>query len=116
MPRQVTSAFRNFANAVREFTVAQRTVAIIGIAVLALGIIALGMWATKPSYTPLFSGLSGEDANTLVEQLRGEGVPYELSNGGATIMVPEENVYDQRLKAAAAGLPSSTTGGYSLLD
>ena len=116
MPRQVTSAFRNFVGTVREFTVAQRTVAIIGLAVLVLGIVALGMWATKPSYTPLFSGLSGEDANTLVEQLRGDGVPYELSNGGATIMVPEENVYDERLKAAAAGLPSSTTGGYSLLD
>ncbi|MCU1543755.1 MAG: flagellar M-ring protein FliF [Microbacteriaceae bacterium] len=116
MPRQVTSAFRQFANAVREFTIAQRTVAIIGIAVLVLGVIALGMWITKPSYTPLFSGLTGADANTLVEQLRSDGVPYELSNGGATIMVPEANVYDERLKAAAAGLPSSSTGGYSLLD
>jgi flagellar M-ring protein FliF len=116
MPRQVTTAFRQFANAVREFTIAQRTVAIIGIAVLVLGAVALGMWATKPAYTPLFSGLTGEDANTLVEQLRADGVPYELSNGGATIMVPEANVYDERLKAAAAGLPSSSTGGYSLLD
>jgi flagellar M-ring protein FliF len=116
MPRQVTTAFRQFANAVREFTIAQRTVAIIGIAVLVLGAVALGMWVTKPSYTPLFSGLAGEDANTLVEQLRADGVPYELSDGGATIMVPEANVYDQRLKAAAAGLPSSSTGGYSLLD
>jgi len=116
MPRQVTSAFRNLANAIREFTIAQRTVAIIGIAVLVLGAVALGMWVTKPSYTPLFSGLSGSDANTLVEQLRSDGVPYELSNGGATILVPEENVYDERIKASAAGLPSSTTGGYSLLD
>ena len=116
MPRQVTSAFRNLGNAIREFTIAQRTVAIIGIAVLVLGAVALGMWVTKPSYTPLFSGLSGADANTLVEQLRADGIPYELSNGGATIMVPEENVYDERLKAAAVGLPSSSTGGYSLLD
>ena len=75
MPRQVTSAFRNFANTIREFTIAQRTVAIIGLAVLVLGVIALGMWVTKPSYTPLFSGLSGEDANTLVEQLRADGEP-----------------------------------------
>ena len=116
MPRQVTSTLRNLAGAIREFTIAQRTVAIIGIAVLVLGAVALGMWVSKPSYTPLFSGLSGADANTLVEQLRTDGVPYELSNGGATILVPEENVYDERIKASAAGLPSSTTGGYSLLD
>jgi flagellar M-ring protein FliF len=116
MPAQVTSAFRRFANALREFTIAQRTVAIIGVAVLALGIAALSMWVAKPSYTPLYSGLSATDASSIVDQLNTDGVKYELTNGGATILVPQENVYDERLKAAAAGLPSSSTGGYSLLD
>jgi len=116
MPRPIASAFENISRNIREFTVAQRTVAIIGVAVLALGIAALTMWVSKPAYTPLFSGLSGSDANTIVDQLRTDGVPYELSDGGATIMVPQESVYDERLKSAAAGLPSSSTGGYSLLD
>ncbi len=100
----------------KSFTAGQRTVALIGVAVLILGGVAFGTWATKPSYTPLFSGLSAADANTIVEQLRTDGVDYELANGGATIMVPEDQVYDQRLKSAAAGLPSASTGGYSLLD
>ncbi|WP_104128469.1 flagellar basal-body MS-ring/collar protein FliF [Cryobacterium sp. Y57] len=116
MPRQVTSVFKRFGNAIREFTIAQRTVAIIGVAVLVLGIAALSMWVTKPAFTPLFSGLSGEDANSIVEQLRADGVEYQLANGGATILVPEANVYDERIKAASAGLPTSSTGGYSLLD
>ncbi len=116
MPRPIASALQNLSRNIREFTIAQRTVAIIGVAVLALGIAALTMWVSKPAYTPLFSGLSGSDANTIVDQLRTDGVPYELSDGGATIMVPQENVYDERLKSAAAGLPSSSTGGYSLLD
>jgi flagellar M-ring protein FliF len=116
MPAQVSSIFRRLGGAIRDFTVAQRTVAIIGVAVLALGTIALTMWVTQPSYTPLYSGLSGSDANTIVEQLRTDGVSYQLSDGGATILVPQSDVYDQRLKSAAAGLPSSSTGGYSLLD
>jgi len=116
MPQQVSSALRRLVHAIREFTIAQRTVAIIGVAVVILGTAALSMWAMRPSYTPLFSGLSGSDANAIVEQLRSDGVPYELANGGATILVPEQDVYDERLKAAAAGLPSSSTGGYSLLD
>ena len=116
MPAQLTSVFRRLGGAIREFTVAQRTVAIIGVAVLALGIAALTMWATQPAYTPLYSGLSGSDANTIVEQLRTDGVSYQLSDGGATILVPEADVYEERLKSAAAGLPSSSTGGYSLLD
>ncbi len=116
MPRQVTSAFNRLGNAIREFTIAQRTVAIIGVAVLVLGVAALTMWAAKPAYTPLFSGLSGDDANSIVEQLRADGVEYQLTDGGATILVPEASVYDERIKSASAGLPTSSTGGYSLLD
>lgn len=102
----------------RGFSVGQRTVAIIGIAVLVLGAIALGTFLTQPKYSPLFSGLDGADASAIVDQLSTDGVPYELTNGGSTIMVPQENVYDARLKAAAAGLPTAGAGraGYSLLD
>ena len=92
MPRQVSSVFRRFGNAIREFTVAQRTVAIIGIAVLVLGASALGMFLTKPAYTPLFTGLSGADASSIVDQLTADGVSYELADGGASILVPEADV------------------------
>ncbi|MBP3045203.1 flagellar M-ring protein FliF [Arthrobacter jiangjiafuii] len=116
MARPMNAAFGRVGETVRGFTLAQKTITIIGVAVLALGIALLVSWATKPAYTPLFSGLSASDANTIVEQLKTDGVPYEIANGGGTILVPEANVYDQRLKAAGAGLPSSSTGGYSLLD
>jgi flagellar M-ring protein FliF len=116
MPAQVTTILRRLAGSIREFTIAQRTVAIIGVAVLVLGIAALSVWLSKPSYTPLFSGLAAVDANSIVDQLRTDGVQYQLTDGGGTILVPEQNVYDERLKAAAAGLPSSNTGGYALLD
>jgi flagellar M-ring protein FliF len=116
MPAPISSVLRRLTHTVREFTIAQRTMAIIGFAVLALGIAALSFWVTRPQLSPLFSGLSGADANTLVEQLRTDGVQYEITGGGGTIMVPEGSVYAERLKAAAAGLPSSSTGGYSLLD
>ena len=116
MPRQITSAFGRLVAAVQSFSLAQRTIAIIGIAVLALGIFAVSSWLTRPAYTPLFSGIGASDASAIVEQLQTNGVSYELADGGATILVPEENVYQERLTAAAAGLPSAGTGGYSLLD
>lgn len=116
MARPMNAAFGRIGETVRSFSLAQKTITIIGVAVLALGIAMLTSWLTKPAYTPLFSGLSAADANTIVEQLKTDGVPYEIANGGGTVMVPEANVYDQRLKAAGAGLPASSTGGYSLLD
>ena len=116
MPPAMNAMAGRVGSTIREFTLAQKTIAIIGIAVVGLGIALLASWLTKPSYTPLFSGLQAEDANAIVEQLKTDGVPYEIAAGGGTIMVPEEKVYDQRLKAAGAGLPSESTGGYSLLD
>ncbi|TFC84660.1 flagellar M-ring protein FliF [Cryobacterium sp. TmT2-59] len=116
MPRPISNALQGLGRGIQSFSVAQRTVAIIGLAVLVLGISALTMWASKPAYTPLFSGLSGADASSIVDQLRTDSIDYQLSDGGATILVPEASVYDERLKAAAAGLPTSSTGGYALLD
>ncbi|MCC9146676.1 MULTISPECIES: flagellar basal-body MS-ring/collar protein FliF [unclassified Arthrobacter] len=116
MPGPMSAMTGRLGKTAGQFTLAQKTIAIIGIAVVALGIALLASWLTKPSYTPLFSGLEATDANSIVEQLKTDGVPYEVADGGGTIMVPEEHVYDQRLKAAGAGLPSESTGGYSLLD
>jgi len=116
MPTAVTNIFQRARRAVAGFTMAQRTIAIIGLAVLALGIAALLSWASRPTMTPLFTGLSASDANAVVEQLRSASVSYELTDGGATVLVPESVVYDQRLAAAASGLPSDSSDGYSLLD
>ena len=116
MPPQIAAFFRRLSDGFKGFTTGQRTIAIIGVAVLVLGAVALSAWLGKPSYSPLFSGLKDTDANSIVEQLRKDNVPYELSNGGSTILVPEDKVYDERLKAAAAGLPAAAPTGYSLLD
>ncbi|WP_334170644.1 flagellar basal-body MS-ring/collar protein FliF [Sinomonas sp.] len=116
MPPFVTAALRRFSTTVKGFTVGQRTVAIIGLAVLALGAFALVSWLTKPSYAPLFTGLQSSDASAVVQQLGKDNVPYQLTDGGSTILVPQDKVYDERLKAASAGLPSAPATGYSLLD
>lgn len=101
MAGSMNAAFGRIGATVRGFSLAQKTITIIGVAVLALGITLLVSWASKPAYTPLFSGLSAADANTIVEQLKTDGVPYEIASGGGTVLVPEADVYDQRLKAAS---------------
>ncbi|MCR1984296.1 flagellar M-ring protein FliF [Cellulosimicrobium cellulans] len=117
MPEKIRSTFGRAFGAVRDFTIAQRTLALLALAILVVAIVALVSWASRPSYTPLFSGMSSADAAAIVDQLRSQGVPYELTDGGGTVLVPEEKVYEQRLAAATAGLPADeSTGGYSLLD
>lgn len=117
MPNSISAVLGRLTHALREFTVAQRTIAIIGVAVLVVGAIALGAWFTRSQYSPLFSGLSGTDASAIVDQLDADSISYQLTDGGTTILVPDSDVNSARLKAAAAGLPSLGAGaGYALLD
>ncbi|WP_209561748.1 flagellar basal-body MS-ring/collar protein FliF [Frigoribacterium sp. PvP032] len=117
MPTAVQNSLARMRATMGGFSVAQKTIAVILIAALVLGTVALVSWLTKPSWSPLFSGIEPADASAIVEQLKADGVPYELTAGGGTILVPEEHVYQERLTAAAAGLPSTSgQGGYSLLD
>ena len=116
MPQQVRGVLQRALHALREFTVAQRTLALIGLAGILIAAVAVGAWITRPQYVPLYSGLAGADASAIVEQLEAADVRYELTDGGTTIMVPQQDVAAQRIAAAAAGLPGSESGGYALLD
>ncbi|GAB4098617.1 flagellar basal-body MS-ring/collar protein FliF [Sinomonas halotolerans] len=116
MPPQLLALLGRTRSAAAAFTPAQKALGVLGVAILVVGTVALGLWLTRPAMTPLFSGLAPADANAVVDQLRKDGVPYELTAGGGTILVPEAHVYDERLKAAAAGLPSAAPSGYTLLD
>ncbi|MDO8122158.1 flagellar basal-body MS-ring/collar protein FliF [Isoptericola sp. b490] len=117
MPAPISGLLGRLTRTAREFSVAQRTLAVIGVAVLLLGGLALSAWLSKPTMAPLFANLSASDASAIVDQLTSKGVSYQLTDGGSTIMVPANQVYQLRLSAAAAGLPTgSDGGGYSLLD
>ncbi|MGH9105191.1 MAG: flagellar basal-body MS-ring/collar protein FliF, partial [Acidimicrobiales bacterium] len=90
------------------------------VAVAVLAVVAGGYlfmsWAGRPSYAPLFSNLSSQDAAAITQKLAANKVHYQLAEGGEQILVPQGDVYQQRLDMAAAGLPSSGSQGYSLLD
>src|SRR4051794_4210819 len=73
-------------------------------------------WITTPTQAPLFSNLASTDASAIVEELNAEGVAYELADGGSTIMVAKDSVYDLRLAMSGKGLPAGSDTGYALLD
>jgi flagellar M-ring protein FliF len=73
-------------------------------------------WITTPTQAPLFSNLASTDASAIVDELNAQGVPYTLADGGQTIMVAKDQVYDLRLAMSGKGLPSGQDTGYALLD
>ncbi len=88
-----------------------------GVLVLTLAAFAaLLVWANSTDYKPLYTGLSQESASEVVQYLKKEKIQYKLSNGGATILVPAEQVYDVRLMLASAGLPKHGGVGFEIFD
>src|SRR5215218_9536238 len=85
-----------------------------------IGLLLVGLlffrWITAPTQAPLFSNLASADASAIVDELNAEGVAYELADGGQTIMVDKDAVYDLRLQMSGKGLPAGQDTGYALLD
>ena len=73
-------------------------------------------WARKPDMRLLYQNLSREEASNIVEKISGAGVSYELQDGGTTIYVPDNQVYQLRLDMAKEGLPKGEHVGYKLFD
>lgn len=84
-------------------TMSQR-ILIAGLAVSV--ILAFGLmiyWMNKPDYKVLMTNLYPEDASTVVAMLQKEKEDYVLTDGGRTIKVPADRVYELRLQVAGEG-------------
>jgi flagellar M-ring protein FliF len=116
MRDRLSSGFAPLQKNFQAFTTAQKTIAIMGVIALLVGGFFVFRWASTPSYAPLFSNVAAADASAIVEQLEANGTPYQLADGGATIMVPRADVYDTRIRLSGEGLPSQGSEGYAILD
>ena len=89
-------------------------------AVLAAGLALLFIVTTAGRTADMgvaFSGLSDDDAATVVEKLKAAKIPYELAERGV-IRVPSGQVQEARIALAGAGLGGKPTSGsgFELFD
>ena len=117
MKQQLNRSLARLRATFAAFTTGQKVVAVVGTAAVLLAAVLVFRWIATPNYAPLFSNLAAEDASAVVDELNAEGVPYQLANNGATVMVPQNQVYDTRIALSGKGLPASSgSDGYALLD
>lgn len=84
-------------------------------AVIALLVGAL-MWSQAPEYRALYNNLSDHDGAAIISALQQMNVPYTFSDGGGTILIPEKQVHEVRLKLAGQGLPKGGLVGFELME
>ena len=82
---------------------------------LALGL-AFSSAKSNSDYRVLFTNVNDGDGAAIVASLQQMNVPYQFTEGGAAIMVPQAMVYETRLKLAGQGLPKAGNVGFELLE
>jgi len=73
-------------------------------------------WARRPDMRMLYQQLAPEEAAKITDKISEKGIVYELRNGGTSVYVPKEKVYQLRLDMAKEGLPVDEQGGYKIFD
>lgn len=91
------------------------TLAVAGL--LVFGAIGLFVWQSNPrNYRALYSNLQSSEAGRVVARLDTMEVPYRLTSGGSTILVPQPQLDRVRLQLATEGLPETGRLGFELFD
>ncbi|HAP39561.1 MAG: flagellar M-ring protein FliF [Nitrospira sp.] len=99
-----------------HFTINQRLIILLALAGSIAGLVAVTLWTQQPDMQVLYANLAVDDAAGIIDKLKDAKVPYETTNGGTTILVPNAQVHDLRLEMAGQGLPHGGGVGYEIFD
>lgn len=114
MANDASSAPRMFDN-VSRLTPIQKVALGAAVLTLVVGAFVLTRSGTTTAMAAVYTDLEPRDAAAVTDELISQNVEYELTDGGRTVLVPADQVYDLRVSLSAEGLPGSSEG-YALLD
>jgi flagellar M-ring protein FliF len=112
----VKDIFNQAVSVIKNLTLPQKIIAGVLVAGVVGGMIFLSTMGGKPDYNVLFSGLSAEDAASVIAKLKEQRIDYQLSESASAVLVPAANVYETRLNLAAEGLPRGGGVGFEIFD
>ncbi len=104
-----------FSSAVGQLTQVQKIAVGAALLTLIAGVFMFSRAGSSQQMAPIYTDLEASDAASVTEGLTTRGIPYELADGGRTVLVPTDQVYEMRIALSSEGLPSSNEG-YALLD
>jgi flagellar M-ring protein FliF len=67
-------------------------------------------------YSLLFANLTSADASAVIDKLKEQKLAYQIKDGGTSIFVPADKVYELRLELAGNGLPRGAGVGFEIFD
>lgn len=108
--------FRNFKEFFNGLDGTKKMGFIIVACLIAAAMTGIVVWASKTRYDVLYTDLNKEDARKIAIILEEKKIPYQTSNDGKTLSIPEDLVGVWRLEIAKLGTSFSGTVGYEVFD
>lgn len=111
---------KKYANNIKDFwqsrTKKQKGTYIGSLLLVIVVAVISSLFIFKTTYVPLYSNLSPSEAGSIVQSLDSKGVKSQLTDGGTTIEVPNNQVDSLKVELAAEGLPKTGSIDYSFFS
>ena len=112
----IEKVYRNFTDFFNSLDITKKVGFIIVACMIAAAMTGIVIWASKTRYDVLYTDLNKDDARKIAILLEEKKIPYQASNDGKTISIPEDLVGVWRLEIAKLGTSFSGTVGYEVFD
>ena len=110
------TSYKNLISNIKSWSLS-RKLSLAGITALSLLLfVVIILQANRAEYRPLYTELSQEEAASVTNWLKEQGISYQLKNNGRSIYVPAGIVYETRLNLAGSGLPKQGGVGFEIFD
>ncbi|MCD4813469.1 flagellar M-ring protein FliF [bacterium] len=116
MANPAQQAFEQIAQWWEKLNINQKMIALLTGSAMVLMLGGLIYFGARPDYAVLFTDMSAQDANAVVEHLQEKNVAYRIGAGGNQIEVASDKVYAMRLELAGKGLPRGDGVGFEIFD
>jgi flagellar M-ring protein FliF len=83
---------------------------------VAVGLSAIVFWSSRTDYALLYGRLPESESAKVIAALDEAKVPYKISSGGGSILVPGNKVHQVRMQLATKGIPRGDGVGFEIFD
>src|ERR1700722_6694565 len=116
MNKNISQIPQQLAGIWKQLGLNQRISVVMATAMTVLGLIGLAYWSSRVDYALLYGKLDEGEASKVIAALDEAKVPYKISRGGGSILVPSDKVYQIRMQMAGKGIPRGEGVGFEIFD
>jgi flagellar M-ring protein FliF len=116
MNKNLSQIARQLAAIWQQLGLNQRISVLAATVIVFAGLTVLAIWSSRTDYALLYGKLDEGEAAKVIAALDESKVPYQISRGGGSILVPSDKVYQLRMQMAGKGIPRGEGVGFEIFD